>query len=281
MVTTTAEIEELVDSTVSIPTVPRTLMEINRIFSDPNGSGQEAATIISRDPPIAAKVLRLANSSFYGIRSPVSSIQLAISVLGLRVLRNIVVQATVLENLKGGGALGPFNPTWLWDHSFKVATATREICKASTADYQLRPDEAYTCGLLHDVGKILLLDNQRERFGEALERSRKERLPLNKAEADIFGFSHAHVGALLCQRWNLPTKTVAAVMYHHSPGSTPEEFTIGYLISVANAIAHKASDGKGGYTGTMLMPEKAQALGITQKQLDQILEVVKDARPDA
>lgn len=281
MAATTAELEELVDSTVSIPTVPRTLMEINRIFADPDGSGQEAATRISQDPPIAAKVLHLANSAFYGARNPISSIQLAISVLGMRILRNIVVQATVLETLKGGAGIGLFNPAWLWDHSFKVATAMREISKVATGDYHLRPDEAYTCGLLHDVGKILLLDSQRARFGEALEVSLKEKIPLNKAEGEIFGFTHAHVGALLCERWKLSPKTVAAVRFHHSPGSTPDEFAIGYLMSVANAIAHSSSDGKAGYTGTALVMEKVQALGVTPAQLQEIRQVVKEAKPDA
>jgi HD-like signal output (HDOD) protein len=280
MPTTTAELEDLVDSTVSIPTVPRTLMEINRIFSDPEGSAKEAAALISQDPPIAAKVLRLANSSFYGARNPVSSIQLAISVLGMRILRNIVVQATVLEHLKGGADIGRFGTKWLWDHSFKVATAMHELSVVAKGDHRLKPDDAYTCGLLHDMGKILLLESAREQFAEALECSLAEQVPLHQAETRILGFTHADVGSLLCDRWKLPPRTVSAVRYHHAPGPTPDELAVGSLVAAANALAHECSDG-GGYTGTRFTREMAEALGLGPAEIERIQTVVKASTPDA
>ncbi len=89
MITTTAELEDLIDSTVNIPTIPSTLLEINKVVSSPEGSAKEAASVIERDPAISAKVLRLVNSSIYALKNPVSSISLACSIVGLKVIKNI------------------------------------------------------------------------------------------------------------------------------------------------------------------------------------------------
>ncbi|MEZ5966047.1 MAG: HDOD domain-containing protein [Planctomycetota bacterium] len=262
MITTSAELEELIDSTVNIPTIPSTLLEINRVVASPEGSAKEAAGVIEKDPAIGAKVLRLVNSSIYAPKNPVSSITLACSILGLKVIKNLVVQATVMEQFKDVEALQGFDPTQLWDHSFKVAVAARMIA-ARAKNVGLDREDAYTCGLVHDVGKMVLLDSRPQQFAEAIVFARKNGLPLAKAEAQMFGFSHAHVGGLLAQRWKLSPDLQAAIMYHHSPATEAEQWAKGFLIAAANTMAHRSLDEPTAWPGDVLGNDSLAALGLT------------------
>ncbi len=274
--TSSEELEELIDSTVTIPTIPKTLMEINRIFASDEGSAQEAAEAIEKDPAIAAKILRLVNSSFYALKNPISAIPLACSILGLRVIKNLVVQATVLDSFASGPELDEFDTEWLWEHSFKTATAARLIVEKSEADFGIGADDAYTCGLVHDVGKMLLLQNQTEQFAEALKHSKEKGMPLAKAEAELFGFTHAHVGGFLAKRWKLPHELQVAVMYHHSPGANPEDWVQGFLIHAANTIAHQCASGSGGWVGDLLHDDSMQVFSFSEDILSEIKEIVTD-----
>ena len=277
MLSTSAELEELIDSTVSIPTIPTTLLEMNRIMASPDGSARDAGDVIERDPAIAAKVLRLVNSSFYGLTNQITAIQLACSILGFKVIGNVVVQATVLQTFTDVPGIQNFDADWLWNHSFKAALAARLLAESAPASLGLGPDDAYTCGLVHDVGKLLLLEGQPGRFGEALAHSREAGIPLAKAEGELFGFSHAHVGGLLAQRWQLSEALQEAVRYHHSPGGSAEQWTKGFLVQVANSIAHEVADSHGGYLGDRLDTDAIGLLGIPDDRLDEIRAEVRVA----
>ena len=173
MTMTLQELGEQIEQTVTIPTVPTTLFEIDKIVNDPDGSAAAAAEVIAKDPAIASKVLRLANSSIYGLKSQVCDIPHAVSILGLRVLRNLVVQATILEEFgdKGEGVDG-FDLDHLWDHSVKVGVAAKQLARMSPVDFDLDEEVAYTAGLLHDIGKILLIENAPETVQRRRCRSR-------------------------------------------------------------------------------------------------------------
>ena len=241
MITTTAELEELIDGTVNIPTIPTVLTEISAIVESPDGSAKDAAAVIERDPAIATRALRLVNSSFYGLRNPVSNINLACSILGLKVIKNLVVQATVLQSFETDTACGHFDANWLWDHSFKTAVACRLLAEHSLLIKNLNKEDAYTCGLIHDIGKLVLLESQSDRFQAALTLSENAKIPLAKAEGEVFGFNHAHVGGILANRWKLAPSVQAAVMYHHSPATNPDDWARGFLVKAANTYAHRTS----------------------------------------
>ncbi|MFN3241548.1 MAG: HDOD domain-containing protein [Planctomycetota bacterium] len=277
MITTSAELEDLIDGTVSIPTIPTVLTEITAIFDSPDGSAKDAAKVIEKDPAIATRALRLVNSSFYGLKNPVSNINLACSILGLKVIKNLVVQATVLQTF-GTEQREGFDADWLWDHSFKTAVACRLLAEQSPVAEDFSKDDAYTCGLIHDIGKLILLDSQEDRFTEALQLSRANDMPLAKAEGEVFGFNHAHVGGLLANRWKLAPSVQAAVMYHHSPATNPEDWARGFLVKAANSYAHLAASGDGGWIGDVLDEDARAALGLSDEQHQEILQMTSEAR---
>jgi HD-like signal output (HDOD) protein len=279
MISTSAELEDLIDGTVNIPTIPTVLAEITRIFNSPDGSAKQAAAVIEKDPAIATRVLRLVNSSFYGLKNPVSNINLACSILGLKVIKNLVVQATILQTFGGKSAVADFDATWLWDHSFKTAVACRMLAERTPVANGLAKDDAYTCGLIHDIGKLILIDSQEERFAEALRAANAAKSPLAKAEGEVFGFNHAHVGGLLANRWKLADTVQAAVMYHHSPATNPEDWARGFLVKAANTFAHQAAEGtSGGYRGDVCDDDTMQALSLSPEQTAEIVVAVRQAR---
>jgi HD-like signal output (HDOD) protein len=270
MITSTSELEDLVDGTVRIPTLPTVLREMQAITSSAEGSAKEAARVIETDPAIATRVLRLVNSSFYALKNPVSNINLACSILGLKVIKNVVEQASVLEAFGGVQAMPGFDATWLWDHAFKTAVACRMLAERSPIAAGLAKDDAYTCGLVHDVGKLVLIDSRAEDFREALQLSQSGKVPLAVAEGEVFGFNHAHVGGLLAQRWKLAPAVQAAVTFHHSPAPTPEDWARGFLVKAANTVAHLAARAPGGYLGDLACDETMQALGLSPAQMTEV-----------
>ncbi len=278
MITTSAELEDLVDGTVNIPTIPTVLTEITNIFNSPDGSAKEAAGVIEKDPAIATRVLRLVNSSFYGLKNPVSNINLACSILGLKVIKNLVVQATVLQTFGSTPEIRGFDARWLWDHSFKTAVACRLLAEHSPVANGMPKEDAYTCGLIHDIGKLILIDSHGDRFTEALTLSATHAMPLAKAEGEVFGFNHAHVGGLLANRWKLAPVVQAAVMYHHSPATNAEDWARGFVVKAANTLAHQAVTGQnGGYHGDICDADSMQALALSSEQEAAIRAAVLDA----
>ncbi len=274
MATSTAELEELIESTITIPTIPAVLLEINRVVNSPDGSARDVANIIDRDPAIAAKALRLVNSSLYGLKNPVSSIPLACSILGLKTIKNLVVQATVLETFSERSELKSFDVEWLWDHSFKTAMAAGLLAKETTVESGLNSDDAYTAGLIHDVGKMVLLQSQADQFAEALSFSNSKDIPLAHAEEKVLGFSHAHVGGLLAKRWKLSEELQLAVMDHHQSTLGREQGWQGLLVSAANTVAHEAAAGNGGWIGERRPSKDFAPLGISAEQLSIIRDRV-------
>lgn len=277
MISTTAELEELVDGTVSIPTIPTVLTEINAIFASPDGSAKDAAKVIEKDAAIATRVLRLVNSSFYALKNPVSNINLACSIVGLKVIKNVVVQATVLQTFGNVKSVEGFDAGWLWDHAFKTAVACRMLAERTGVASGLVKDDAYTCGLIHDIGKLILLDSQADRFGEALQLAKANKVALARAEGEVFGFNHAHVGGLLANRWKLAPAVQAAVMYHHSPATEAADWARGFLVKGANTFAHQAAATPGPYQGDVLTEDAMLALSLSPQQNAEILGAARMA----
>jgi putative nucleotidyltransferase with HDIG domain len=280
------QVREIVSETVTIPTIPTTLQEINRIIHDPDGSAKEASEYIAKDVAIAPKVLRLANSPLCGLRNPVSDIQQAVSILGLKMLRNLVLQATVLENLCPTVHSVQCDPRSLWDHSFKVAQVARTLTKISHVDFGLSRDEAYTAGLLHDVGKIILLNFDGTKIQEALTKSAEEKIPMFLAEEEAFGFNHAHIGAVLAEAWGLGECLHHAILYHHEApkdGETEDDAIAamrGTLIRVSNSLSHRFTPRPMLYTGDHVSEEGISVLRLGVEAMDEIEQIVRETSLD-
>lgn len=271
-------LERLVESAVTIPAMPETLLQVERVIDSESASASDAWQIIERDPALAVQILRLVNSAAHGVRQPINTIHVACSLAGLQAIRHIVVRATALDLLANGThrQVGTINVEWLWDHSFKTALAAQLLVDSVPWSLGFTRDDAYTCGLVHDVGKVLLLEEQSAEFEKALELSKETGLPLAKAEEKVMGFNHAHVAGLLLRRWNIAPLLQQAVMHHHGASDDPEAWVLGFLVHAANGIAHEVADGDGGWNGDLCDPDAIEALGVPEPRMQSIRDQVRE-----
>jgi len=276
-------LEDLLEGLVSSPTGPSTLTEINRILDDPDGSAREAAEVVARDPAVAAKVLRLVNSAYYALKNPVSNIPFAVSILGLKVLKNLVVQATILETFGAKEGAAGLDTEWLWDHSFKAAVAAGQLARHAADTVKMIPEDAYTCGLIHDVGRIIMADSFGAKFARAVLVARKTKKPLQQVEQETFNFDHAAVGALLSERWRLSPRLSKAILHHHSPQAldgeaAAEDRLLGCLLHAADILAHKGAEKQAPYPAP---EEPAACLGkltVPEEAVPELLALVTATR---
>jgi HD-like signal output (HDOD) protein len=193
----------LIDRTLSIPTIPRALAEAQQLAADPDCSLVAIAEVIERDPAIATQALRIANTPFYGLTHPVSSVRMTCVVLGLDALLNLVRQAAVLQLFAGAPSPRTFDCERLWNHSFACALAARYLAMGSPSGGRLGPETAYTCGLLQHVGKMVILHGLPGEIEKALALSDQRQQPLRHALRAVLGFDDADVLSHLARRWNL------------------------------------------------------------------------------
>lgn len=201
------EIEALLDEVVTLPSLPGNINHITTLINDPNASLAELGQAIAVDPAFAIKTLRLANSASYGTRNPITSVELAVTMLGLKVIRNLVLTAMIGETLRGAESL--------LRHSVGCGLAMRLLAERQGAASPLEPDEAFTYGLLHDIGKVVFLTYAPAEGAEAMKTAKEQGISLTEAERIVLGLDHAELGAMLAARWRLPEQLTEAIATHH------------------------------------------------------------------
>lgn len=223
--------DELLAALHDLPPLPSVVLELVESLGHEELSAAQYAAKISRDQALAAKTLRLANSSFYGRGRQVHSVAEAISVLGLRTLRGVVTAA----GLAGSFRRYPgFDHHAFWRHSIGSA-----LCAQALAG-ELRRDDgdlAFTVGLLHDIGRLALASAFAPAYAEVAQWRSDEDCPEGDAERVVLGIDHAEVGGLIARKWNFAPSIVEAIRLHHAPPDTAE-VTLTGIAHVADAVAH-------------------------------------------
>lgn len=236
-----AGIIELVNKTVELPTIPAVLTRLNSVMANPEASAKDVAAVIAADPAVATNMLRIVNSPYYGLQVRVSSIDLAVSILGFNMTRKVALKAAVFSVFaKEKGPEQSFDFKGFWRHAVFSGVAARTLGGASRSLASAHGGDLYMCGLLHDIGKIILLEKQHDRYVAMLaEASRSQRTEI-EVELDRFGFTHADVGSVLAIKWFLPEDLTIAIRYHHAPARDPFHQSLSSLIHLADHMAWNA-----------------------------------------
>jgi HD-like signal output (HDOD) protein len=209
-------LRQLVTRCAVIPCVPTLYSEIIEVLQDPETNTEAIASILVKDGGMTAKIMKLANSAFFGLGREISSPSEAVAYLGTETIKSLILFSNAFsqhEYLKLPG----FAAESLWRHSLDAANASKMVATCEGAERKV-VEEAYVAGLLHDVGKLVMAANLVEQYEEAVNTAQREKIPLYAAERKIFGADHADIGGYLLGLWGLPVPVVEAIALHHRPG---------------------------------------------------------------
>ena len=249
----------------SLPPVPRVYAEVCQVTEDPATTDtDEVARVIGQDPAIAAKILQIANSAFFGQTRQVETMARAVIVLGLEMVKNLVLAANVFETFDTGAVKG-LKQEEFWRHCLACSMAASLIERRISKKRQ-RAETAMLAGTLHDLGKLVLAQYMPERYAEVVDMSRVRQDLLADVEDEMLGSNHAAVGGYLAEWWNLPRQISEALHCHHYPAES--EDPLASVVHLADVVVHRAGVGHSGCGRIPQVDESAtEALNIDAKTL--------------
>lgn len=263
---TSLTLDDVVAHIHNLPAMPAVAVELLQTLSGGDPDVDALASRIARDQAITARVLRVANSPFYGLQMRVGSIHDAIVVLGFSAVRSLVLTSAVMKTLPACVCPG-FSADRFWRHVLGVAVAAQALARALGRS----PDSPFIAGLLHDIGRLVMLSAYPAHFARAITLADERDCPLLDVEPEVFGCDHTAVGAALARHWNFPEDTIEALACHHAPSQARPD-GLAPIIHYADAIA-KALDLEGAENAQVgrLDPEAVASLGLDWSALTAVL----------
>jgi len=227
------EAVDLIKGSVKLATLPEVFIKINDMVDDPSSSASDIGKFISQDPGLTARLLKIANSPFYGFPSRIDTVSRAITIIGTRGLRDLILATSVINNF----TRIPSNYLDIhafWSHSLYCGVLARLIAVKCNA---LHTEPFFVSGLLHDIGQLIILNKLPEMSRETQMRANDGVVPLYQVEQEVIGFDHAKVGSELLRDWKLPETIIDATEFHHEPGKAELSPLGACIVHIASAIA--------------------------------------------
>lgn len=272
----TATIEKVIMEACDLPAVPDVANKVMKLLADPNTSSTMICRTISDDPALTARILKISNSAFYGCLRTINNLQAAIVIIGYSAIRSLVIAVSTKEVYKNFG----LTERMLWEHSVGMGIASHILAKEAKIS---KVDDVFVCGLMHDIGKVIMSNSNSDLYNTVMERTYNEGVSALEAEQDLFGFTHPEVGGLVIKKWNLTDELEKAVQFHHDLQRVADEdeyiLTLTSIINLADAICRrlgigsKCADEDIDVKGT----EATQTLGFTAPQLDELIPMIETA----
>ncbi|MFT3686883.1 MAG: HDOD domain-containing protein [Phycisphaerales bacterium] len=278
----TATREQVVQTAIReishIATLPEITLKIVSIVEDPNSTAQDLHAVISKDPALCTRILKVVNSAFYGLPGQIGSINRAIVLLGLNAVKNIAIAASLSKMFKGGQLTANFSAKDLWTHSLAVGTATKLIAEQMKLGLV---DEAFLTGLLHDVGIMVEMQWDRTKLGEVLDKTAKAPAGSSSLafEETVFGANHQEFGAAPSEKWKFPKSFTNVIGYHHRPMDLPaDQRTLPCMVYIADRLAAEIKGNfKADIADNNIPDEVLATLRLTREDI----ATVKAKLPDA
>jgi len=254
-----------------MPSLPTTVSKILQICNDPKTSPSDLNQVISLDPVLMGKVMRLINSAYYSLPNQITSLVRAIIMLGINTVKNLAISTAILGNLGKKNNFQALNMNGFWRHSIGVGVTSKMIARYRKVDSTLL-EGYFVAGLLHDLGKIPLNNKMSKEYIEAISLTDKEHIPLYKSEERVIEVNHSEVGKLIIESWKLGKDIEDAVFYHHTVEDYRGEFMdVVYTVAAANIFANTFEIGfSGDRYPEKLPPGIFQYLGINWDYLEDI-----------
>jgi HD-like signal output (HDOD) protein len=231
------DLHRRIEQVGELPTLPHVVQKLASMIGRPDVSAEEIGTLIEKDQVLSAKVLRLANSPFYGFPSRIASVAHAVVVLGLNVVKGLTLCATAFDMMRNAGM------NELWRHSLGVAMTAHIL---GTKAAMKNPEEVFVAGLLHDIGKVVLYVKWPDVGQQITAVTRNTSRPLMDAEQELFEVTHADVGGWLANAWHLPTSLREPILHHHTPAAAQDAKLQTAIVHVADVLVKGLACGNPG-----------------------------------
>lgn len=208
-----------------------------QLAEDERSAAMDLATVISSDQALTSKLLKLSNSAYYGYARRISNVREAVILLGMRTVRSVAISSAIIDAFRlpefdSGG----FDQDLFWAHSVSVGIVAEVVARDTRV---ARPEDAFTAGVLHDVGKLAMVLCEPDSFAEVIDLVNREDMRYREAELAVFGIGHEHVGARLAERWKFPEPLVASIRDHHPPKGVPAIETMSDVVAAANLACNR------------------------------------------
>jgi HD-like signal output (HDOD) protein len=266
------EPRDLVKAAGSISSLPMIFTRINDAVNNPRSSIADIGRVISEDPGLTARLLRIVNSAFYSFPSKIDTISRAVTIVGTQQLRDLALATSVMKVFKGIPE-DLMNMEAFWCHSVGCGITARVLASHRR---EANLERYFVTGMLHDIGRLLLFMNLPKQARTALTRCQSSGELLYQVEYEEIGFDHATVGSTLLQAWNLPASLEEVVAFHHAPQKALRYPIETAIVHVADIIAHALELGSSGERFVpQLNPEAWERIGIPPTLLPATLEQVE------
>lgn len=234
-------IRDYVTSLKKLPVLPDVYERLNSCLSSDRTNAREIAKIIEQDPVVAAKIMQLVNSAYFGLSREISRIHEAVTILGVRMIRDLVLSSHLFESYPQTDDWKSFSFKQIHQRSMAVAKAAQHIARAAKADRHVQA-QAFLAGLLHDFGVVVLASHNPSEYHRVISKAGLMEQPVYAIEKLNLGVTHAEAGAYLLALWNLPPKVIEAVLFHHFPKANSKSgFTPLTAVHVADALLPAAT----------------------------------------
>jgi len=225
-----------------LPTLSIVASNIIQITQSPKSSALEVGKAISQDPALVSRILRIANSTFYGFPGKISTIPHAVVILGFVNIRNLVLAASISRIFSSKGGDGYFDREGFWRHSLACGVTLKLIAKRLGMK---NLEEGFIWGLLHDIGKLVLDAYFKEDFTRVVCLAKEKGILLRDAEQELLGFGHAEVGGIVADKWNLPPALIKVIRFHHNPTEANESMRMAAIVHLGDVFCRAIGIGDG------------------------------------
>ena len=233
-------VQELLKKVTTIATLPEVTAKIIATVEDPRSTAAQLHQIVSHDPALVTRILKVVNSAFYGLPGQIGSVERAIVLLGLNAVKNIAVAASIGQLFKGGKLCEGFVVRDLWTHCIAVGVAARDIAKQMALPIA---DEAFLAGMIHDIGLLISLQTAPEKLREVCNAAKKGG-DFCETERRIIGLDHQQLGMGLAEHWKFPRSCQLVAGYHHQPQSLADQSRhLVMLVHVADTLCCQSKHG--------------------------------------
>jgi len=233
-------VQQAIKKVTSIATLPEITSRIITTVEDPKSTAAALHKIVSHDPALVTRILKVVNSAFYGLPGQIGSIERGIVLLGLNAVKNIAVAASLGQLFRGVKLCEGYTAKDLWTHCVTVGIVARSLSKQTALPLA---DEAFLAGMIHDIGLLVSLQTSPEQLKQVCELAKTDERPFCDIERDIIGVDHQQLGAGLAEAWKFPRSCQLVAGYHHNPAQLSSDRTLVALVHVADTLCAQNCNG--------------------------------------